>query len=61
MLFSQIIPLSPSPIKSKSLFFLSVSPLLLSTGSSVPSLQIPYICINILFLFLTYFTVYDRL
>ena len=28
MLFSQIIPLSPSPTESKSLFFMSVSPLL---------------------------------
>ena len=28
MLFSQIIPGSPSPTESKSLFFMSVSPLL---------------------------------
>ena len=38
MLFSQIIPPSPSPTESKSLFFTSVSPFVaLHVGSLVPS------------------------
>ena len=37
MLFSQIIPPSPSPTESKSLFFTSVSPAVSHIGSSLPS------------------------
>ena len=37
MLFSQIFPPSPSPTKSKSLFFTSVSLAVLHIGSSLPS------------------------
>ena len=48
MLFSQIIPPSPSPIESKSLFYISVSFSVLHIGLSLPSFKIPYICVNIL-------------
>ena len=50
--YSQIIPPSPSPVESKSLFFTSVSPLLptLHVGLSVLSFYIPYICVNIQYL-----------
>ena len=48
VLFSQIIPPSPSPTESKSLFFTSLSPFVaLHVGSLVPSFYIPYTCINI--------------
>ena len=49
MLFCQIIPPSPSPTESKSLFFISVSFAVSHIGSSLPSFYIPYICINILY------------
>ena len=49
MLFSQIIPPLPSPTESKSLFFTSVSFAVSHIGSSLPSFEIPYICINILY------------
>ena len=49
LLFSQIIPPSPSPTESRSLFFTSESPLLY-VRSLVPSFQIPYICANIQYL-----------
>ena len=46
-LFSQITPLSPLPIESKSLFFMSVPPSLPPhIGWSVPSFYIPYTCVN---------------
>ena len=49
VLFSQIIPPSPSPTESKSLFFTCVSCAVSHIGSSLPSFKIPYICINILY------------
>ena len=49
MLFSQIIPPSPSPTESKSLFCTSVSFSVLHIGLSLPSFYIPYICISILY------------
>ena len=50
MPFSQIIPPSPFPTESKRLFFTSVSLLLivLHTGSLLPSVYIPDICMNLL-------------
>ena len=47
MLFSQIIPLSPSPTESKVCCLHLFSFAVLHIGSSLPS--IPYICINILY------------
>jgi len=49
MLFTQIIPPSPFPTKSKSLFFTCVSFAVSHIRSSLPSFWIPYICINILY------------
>ena len=50
MLFSQIIPPSPSPIESKSLFLhICVSFSVLHIGLSLPSFKIPYICVSILY------------
>ena len=55
MLFSQIIPPSPSPAESKSLFFVS---LLLSCMQGYLSKFHTYVLV---FLFLTYLTLYNRL
>ena len=63
VLFSQLIPPSPSSTASKSLFFMSVF-VALHVESSVLSFYTPYICITIQylsFLFLTYFILYKRL
>ena len=49
VLFSQIIPPSPSPTESKSLFFMSVSLAVSHIGSLLPSFYISYIWINILY------------
>ena len=49
MLFSQIIPSSPSPRVQKSVLYICVSFAVSHIGSSLPSFQIPYICINILY------------
>ena len=49
MLFSQNIPLLPSPTESKSLLCTSVSFPVLHIGLSLPSFKIPYICISILY------------
>ena len=58
MLFSQILPPSPSPTESKSLFFTSVS-LFSLTGRVIIT-----ICLNSIhmhyYIFLTYFTLYNR-
>ena len=61
MLLSQCITPSLSPTVSTSPLSMSVS--LFLPCSSVPFFQIPYMCINMIFvfLFLTYFTLYDRL
>ena len=47
--FSHIIPSSPSPTESKRLFYTSVSLAVSHTGLLLPSFQIPYICISILY------------
>ena len=64
MLFSQIIPPSPSPTESKSLFFISV-PLLLShiLGHCyhISKFHIYALIYCIVFFFLTYFTLHNRL
>ena len=49
MLFSQIIPPSPSPTESKCLFFISVSHAVSHMRSLLSSFYIPYICVNILY------------
>ena len=49
MLFSQIIPPSPSPRVQKSILYICVSFAVSHIGSSLPSFQIPYICVNILY------------
>ena len=49
VLVSQIIPPSPSPTESKSLFFMSVSLAVSHIGSLLPSFYISYIWINILY------------
>ena len=62
VLFSQLIPPSPSSTASKSLFFMSVFAAL--HVESVLSFYTPYICVSIQylsFLFLTYFILYKRL
>ena len=50
VLFSQIIPPSPSSTVSKSLFSVSVSFAALHVESSVLSFYIPYMCVSILYL-----------
>ena len=51
MLLSQFVPPSSSPTVSASLFSMSVSSIAaLQIGSSVPSFQIPYVCINMWYL-----------
>ena len=49
MLFSQIIPPSLSPRVQKSVLYICVSFAVLHIGSLLPSFQIPYICVNILY------------
>ena len=50
MLFSQIIPPSPSPIESKtSILYICVSFSVLHIGLSLPSFKIPYIWVSILY------------
>ena len=49
MPFSQIIPPSPSPRVQKTVLYICVSFAILHTGLSLPSFQIPYICISILY------------
>ena len=66
MPFSQIIPPSPSPTESKSLFYTSVS-LLLSRpqgyGYHLSKFRIYVLvhCIGVCFFFLAYFTLYNQL
>ena len=60
MLFSEIIPSSPSPTISKSMFFVSVSPLL-SCNISTLSRFHAYALILFDCVFLTYFTLYNKL
>ena len=50
MLFTQIIPPSPSLTESKTLFFTSVSPLLPCMWDQLPSFQVWCICVNIQYL-----------
>ena len=54
MLFSQVIPPSPSPTESKSLSYISMSFSVLHIGLSLPSFSIPYICISILYWYLSF-------
>ena len=64
MLFSQTIPPSPSPTESKSLFFISVSLLVSHIWGHCYHLykfHIYVLIYCIVFLFLTYFTLYNRL
>ena len=66
MLFSQIIPPSPSPTESKSLLFISVSILLCPIWGHCYHFSEFHIyaiinCIDVFFFFLTYFTLYNRL
>ena len=66
MLFSLIIPPSPSPTESKSLFFTSVSLLLSRIQGHRYRLSKFHIyaliyCIVLVFFFLTYFALYNRL
>ena len=63
MLFSQIIPPSPSPTESKSLFFTSVSLLLSCIQGHHYHLSKfhKYALIYCIGVFLTYFTLYNRL
>ena len=63
MLFSQIIPPSPSPTESKSLFFTSVSLLLTYKVIVIIFLNSVYMheYTVLVFFFLAYFTLYNRL
>ena len=49
MLFSQIIPLSLSHRVQKTDLYISVSFAVSYTGLLLPSFQIPYICVSILY------------
>ena len=49
MLFSQIIPPSPSSTESNRLFYICLSFAVSHIELSLPSFQIPYICISILY------------
>ena len=49
MLFSHIIPPSPSPTESKSVLYICVSFAVSHIGSSLPSFWIPYVYVNILY------------
>ena len=49
MLFSHIIPPSPSPRIQKSVLYICVSFAVSHIGSSLPSFQIPYISVSILY------------
>ena len=49
ILFSQIIPPSPSLRVQNTVFYICVSFAVLHKGPSLPSFKVPYICINILY------------
>ena len=49
MLFSQIIPPSPSLRVQNTVFYICVSFAVLHKGPSLPSFKVPYICVNTLY------------
>ena len=62
ILLSQLLPPSPSPCVRKSVRYVCVSLAALQIGSSVPFFKIPYVLIMVfVLLFLTFFTLYNRL